>query len=72
MINLLDTSGLICPMPVLKAKKALQSLKTGEILKVIATDKAALKDFPAFCEMAHYTLLEVKEDWDKLVFEIRK
>lgn len=43
-----DTSGLVCPLPILKAKKALASIESGQVLKVITTDKNAIKDFQAF------------------------
>ena len=43
-----DTSGLVCPLPILKAKKALATIESGQVLKVITTDKNAIKDFQAF------------------------
>lgn len=49
-MELLDTSGLKCPLPVLKAKKALKTLAAGDRLTVIATDPGAMKDFHHFCE----------------------
>ena len=43
-----DTSGLVCPLPILKAKKALATIESGQVLKVITTDKKAIKDYQAF------------------------
>lgn len=71
-IHDLDTSGLKCPLPVLKAKKALRSLDVGERLRVIATDPSALNDFPAYCREAGQKLVETRTDGDKLVFVIEK
>ena len=52
----IDTSGLNCPLPVLRARKALQRLSDGERLTVIATDPASQNDFPAFCDAAGHRL----------------
>ncbi|WP_424926840.1 sulfurtransferase TusA family protein [Amaricoccus tamworthensis] len=50
----LDAQGLLCPLPVLKARKRLLALKSGEVLRVVADDPAALIDFPHFCnEQGH-------------------
>lgn len=58
----LDLSGLACPLPVLKANKALRGLPPGAILEVRATDPAALKDFPAFAAETGHALLSVTPD----------
>ena len=68
----LDARGLICPMPVLKAKKILQSIESGQILKILITDEAALKDIPVFCEMAGHTILAQQQEEAAHVFFIRK
>lgn len=68
----LDATGLICPLPVLRAKKALKPLSPGQILRVIATDPAAAKDFPAFCEATGNELAEVSDDGMRWEFMIRK
>ncbi len=60
----LDLSGLACPLPVLKANKALRGLPPGALLVVRATDPAALKDFPAFAEETGHALLSVTPDGD--------
>lgn len=54
----IDTSGLNCPLPILKAKKALAELESGQILKVIATDSGSLRDFQAFAKQTGNELLE--------------
>lgn len=54
----IDTSGLNCPLPILKAKKALAELESGQILKVIATDGGSLRDFQAFAKQTGNELLE--------------
>lgn len=68
----LDTSGLKCPLPVLKAKKALRALDPGERLHVIATDPNALNDFPAYCKEAGQKLIEARSVGPKYLFVIEK
>jgi tRNA 2-thiouridine synthesizing protein A len=68
----LDTSGLKCPLPVLKAKKALRALDSGELIQVTATDPAALDDFPAYCENSGNELVESRSEGDRFVFVIKK
>ena len=68
----LDTSGLKCPLPVLKAKKALRALDPGERLQVIATDPSALNDFPAYCSETRQRLIEVRTEGTTFVFVIEK
>ena len=57
----LDTSGLTCPIPILKAKKALAVMQTGARLEILATDPAATKDFEAFCRATGHKLLHSSE-----------
>jgi tRNA 2-thiouridine synthesizing protein A len=69
----LDAKGLLCPLPVLKARKALKAMAAGEVLEILATDRGAPKDFIAFCETTGDELLETREEADgTLVFRIRK
>lgn len=68
----LDATGLLCPLPVLKARKRMKELASGQVLIVHATDPGAKKDFPAFCETQGHELISSREDGDILVFEIRK
>lgn len=63
MMETLDARGLVCPLPVLKARKVLLSLPKGAVLKVYATDAQAPKDFALFCEENNY-LLEAVESVD--------
>ena len=58
----LDTKGMNCPLPILKAKKALGGLATGDTLEVLATDPGSVKDFEAFCRQTGNELLESNED----------
>lgn len=53
----LDARGLLCPLPVLKARKRLQTMSPGEVLKMVADDPAAVIDVPHFCAEAGHTLL---------------
>ena len=68
----LDVRGLQCPLPVLKARKRLQSVKIGETLKILATDPAAAIDFPHYCNESGNELAWSGEDQGVLVFIIRK
>jgi TusA-related sulfurtransferase len=54
----LDTSGLNCPLPILKAKKALAEMSSGQILRVTATDAGSVRDFATFAKQTGHTLLE--------------
>lgn len=69
--RLLDTSGLTCPIPILKAKKALSEMRAGATLAVLATDAAAPKDFAAFCRASGHQLLESTETGETYRFLIR-
>lgn len=68
----LDALGLLCPLPVLKARKRLQSLTTGQVLRVIADDPAAIVDVPHFCQESGHHLLTQSESDGVLTFDIRK
>ena len=70
--KLLDASGLLCPMPVVKAGKVIRDLEEGQILKIIATDRGAIADFPAWADDTGNELLEWHEEDGKLVFYIKK
>ena len=69
--RVLDTKGLNCPLPILKAKKALRDVPTGGTLEVLATDPGAVKDFAAFCRHTGNELLESTEDGGVFSFVIR-
>lgn len=68
----LDASGLNCPLPILKAKKALAGLGSGQLLRVIATDPGSVNDFEAFSLQGRHQLLESREEGGKFYFLVRK
>ncbi len=68
----LDTTGLLCPLPVLKAAKRLRSMETGQILKVTADDPAAVIDVPHFCAEQGYDLLASEDENGHQTYLIRK
>jgi tRNA 2-thiouridine synthesizing protein A len=70
--TLLDARGLLCPLPVLKARKALKEVPPGGTLRVLATDPGAAKDFAAFCATTGSELIGSAEEGGVLTFEIRK
>jgi tRNA 2-thiouridine synthesizing protein A len=68
----LDASGLNCPLPILRAKKALGTLSSGQILRIIATDPGSVKDFEAFAKQTGHQLLESTEEGGKFCFRLKK
>lgn len=70
--DMLDATGLLCPLPVLKARKRLKSLKDGAILQVLADDPAAIVDVPHFCAEAGHALVSHSDDGPHQVYLIRK
>ncbi|EPX80218.1 sulfurtransferase TusA family protein [Litoreibacter arenae] len=68
----LDALGLLCPLPVLKARKRLQALASGQVLRVLADDPAALIDMPHFCAEAGHELVGVTEDGAHHIYLLRK
>jgi tRNA 2-thiouridine synthesizing protein A len=70
--KLLDARGLACPLPILKAKKAIADVPGGGVLEVLATDPGAVPDFKAFCEAGRHTLVEQTEDAGVFRFLIRR
>ena len=68
----IDLSGLNCPLPILRTKKALDTLQSGQVLKVIATDPATPKDFDAFARQTGNTLLQSAEEGGKFLFWLRR
>jgi tRNA 2-thiouridine synthesizing protein A len=67
-----DATGLLCPLPVLRANRKLRELPDGGLLTVRATDPAAEQDFPAYCRQTGHELVSSGRDGDVLVFVIRK
>ncbi len=68
----LDTSGLNCPMPIMKTKKTLQSMASGQVLRVTATDPGTRDDLPSLLEKTGDQLVESSEADGKFHFYIRK
>ena len=72
MTTKLDTKGMNCPLPILKAKKAIKGLASGETLEVEATDPGSVKDFEAFCRSTGNELVESNEAEGVYTFLIKK
>ena len=70
--EVLDVKGLSCPLPVLKAKKRLKAMKSGDTLVVRATDPGSVKDFEAFAGLTGHDLLSSTEDGGVFTFELRR
>ena len=68
----LDAKGLACPMPIVKTKKAIDTLNSGEVLEVLVTDKGALNDFTAWAGAGGHTIVKQKEEAGVLYFYIQK
>jgi len=68
----LDATGLLCPLPVLKARKRLQGLQSGDVLRVLADDPAAIVDVPHFCAEAGHELVAQSDEGSAQVYLIRK
>jgi tRNA 2-thiouridine synthesizing protein A len=71
-ITLVDASGLKCPLPVLKARKAIKGLVGGAQIRVISTDPASPLDFKHFCNTSGHELLDIAEEGERIEFLIRK
>ena len=68
----LDATGLNCPLPILRAKKALGTMTSGQVLHIIATDPGSVKDFEAFAKQTGNELMESNESGGKFTFLIKK
>ena len=68
----LDARGLNCPLPILRAKKSINELGSGQVLHVLATDPGSVKDFEAFCKQTGNELLASGESEGTFTFDIRK
>ena len=68
----LDARGLNCPLPILRTKKALTDLQSGQVLKVLATDPGAVKDFQTFAKQTGHVLLAHDEAGKQLTFFMKK
>ena len=68
----LDAKGLSCPLPILKTKKTLNAMASGQVLRILATDPGALKDMEAFARLTGNALLSHTEENSTFVFLMRK
>ncbi|ACE83618.1 sulfurtransferase TusA [Cellvibrio japonicus] len=68
----LDTSGLLCPEPVMLLHKAVRELDSGDIIQVTATDPSTTRDVPKFCLFLGHEMLEQRQDDDTYIYVIRK
>ena len=68
----LDARGLNCPLPILRAKKSIQSLSVGQVLRIVSTDPGSVKDFEAFCKQTGNELVDSAQDGGEYAFNIRK
>ena len=68
----LDARGLNCPLPILRAKKALNDLSSGQVLRIVATDPGSVKDFQAFANQTGNELMESGEENGEFTFLIKK
>ncbi|MNG15603.1 Sulfurtransferase TusA [compost metagenome] len=70
--QVLDAKGLACPMPIVKTKKAISGLETGQVLEVHTTDKGAKSDLTAWAKSTGHTIVDFKEENNVFVFQIQK
>jgi tRNA 2-thiouridine synthesizing protein A len=68
----LDARGLRCPLPILRCKKGIAEIAGGQVLKVLATDPGAVKDFQSFCKQTGHELLSQEQQDEEFTFYIRK
>ena len=68
----LDTRGLSCPLPILKTKKSLNELASGQVLKIVATDPGSVKDMQAFSKQTGHALLSSEEENKTFIFFMKK
>ena len=68
----LDAKGLDCPMPLLKAKKAMETMEKGQVLEILGTDEGSKVDLPGWCDRVGHTFLGVEEKMQYFRFYIKK
>lgn len=68
----IDASGLNCPLPILRARKALMDMERGQVLRILSTDPGSVKDFEAFSKQTNNPLLSSGEEGGKFVFVMKK
>ncbi len=72
VVQTLDTSGLSCPMPVVKTKKAINAIEVGEILEMISTDAGSIPDMEAWARQTGHELMESHDEGETFRFLIKK
>ncbi len=68
----IDTRGLNCPLPILRAKKALTDMQSGQLLKVVATDPGSLRDFQAFARQTGNELVEQQQQGEEFIHVLKR
>ena len=68
----LDARGLNCPLPILRAKKALTGMQSGQVLRIVATDPGSVKDFAAFCKQTGHELVSQSDADKEFTFFLKK
>lgn len=68
----LDTRGLVCPLPILRTKKSLSEMTSGQVLKIVATDPGAVIDFQVFADQTGHELLSMSETSEEYIFLLKK
>lgn len=66
----LDVRSLSCPLPIIRTKRAMATMKIGEVIEVLVCDPGSLADFPAWTEMTGHTLLQTRQEGDIYIFDI--
>ncbi len=72
MTTVLDVTNLLCPLPVLRTKKAMKTIGMGEVLEVHATDPGSVKDMPVFCQQTGNELVDWRQDGEIYIFRIKR
>ena len=68
----LDVRQLACPLPILRAKKSLSAMSSGQVIRIVATDPESPKDFAVFCRQTGNELLSATQDGDEHIFLLRR
>jgi tRNA 2-thiouridine synthesizing protein A len=72
IIKTLDAKGLACPMPIVRTKKSIDTINSGEVLEVLVTDKGALSDIPAWAKSGGHSIIDQREEDGVIFFYIKK
>ncbi len=68
----LDTRGLVCPLPILRTKQSLSTMISGQVLKIVATDRGSVIDFQVFADQTGNELLSLSETAGEFIFILKK